>query len=99
MNSFIHEIGWFIIEGLSKSALLLLVAIVMHAAIQKRYPLACTAMWHACFVGLMLLPFGMICFPSWGTGFWSTSIAARRLFRPASTEAKRVESSLPLPAD
>ena len=68
--SLLHTMGCFVGEGLIKSTLLLIPVIVIHAAVQKRYPLACTAVWHACLGGLFLLASWNVLSPVVGSGYF-----------------------------
>jgi beta-lactamase regulating signal transducer with metallopeptidase domain len=54
------------IELATKSTLLLAIVLLGHSVLRRRHALACSALWNACVLGLLLLPVAILFAPDYG---------------------------------
>ena len=89
----LYVLGWLVGEGTLKATALLVPAFALHCFMAKRHPLACSAAWHACLTGLLLLPAGMLCLPELSTRFSKVDFVGVQPAENVSTADERDISS------
>ena len=89
--------GWLVTEGMFKGTILLLVAVVVHFLLTKRFELLRSAIWNACLVGLIAIPVAMLCLPRVTLGLPASKVVANpivpNLSLPADLSGANPEDS------